>query len=351
MRNRKSHKRRRRPRTPSFKTVNGAGPPASGFVAQPERWHAGDGETVASFVPPSRVPTAGDARPVLEIEGLEQRLYDPQRDEEFVVYARERIRVPAGSVVAILGPSGCGKTTLLTVLGLLRRPTRPETLARFLIWIDDGGPELREHDVKEAWLRGRSAHVESLRRSAIGFALQSGELLPALNVRENIAAPLRLNGVTGPACWNRVGELLNAFGLLRSGSPSVNGSKLPYSRINKLSGGEYQRVALARAIAHRPTLVFVDEPTAALNRELARGALDQLRTMQLQGKPHGATMMITHDEQLADEFATLVIRMAPMRGRPAGEVVEILERQRPDPTRVRHDHAPCGAVSNSEAIP
>jgi ABC-type lipoprotein export system ATPase subunit len=236
------------------------------------------------------------------------------------------------------------------VLGLLRRPSHPRTLGRFAIWVDDGRGNLREHDLKQSWLRGRTAHVERLRRSAIGFALQSGELLPALNVRENIAAPLRLNGVTGRACWTRVGELLDAFGLVRGDASSKSRSKIPYSRVNKLSGGEYQRVALARAIAHQPTLVFVDEPTAALNRELARGALEQLRTLQLRANAHGATVMITHDEQLADEFATLVIRMAPMRGRPGGEVVEIVERAR---TETIAD-VPSGAeatVIHGEAVP
>ena len=103
-------------------------------------------------------------------------------------------------------------------------------------------------------------------------------------------------------------------------------TRVAASRINKLSGGEYQRVALARAIAHRPTLVFVDEPTAALNRELARGALEQLRKLQREDGQHGAVVMITHDEDLADEFADMIIRMAPCKDRPAGEVVEIIHK-------------------------
>ncbi len=265
---------------------------------------------------------------VLEIDHLEQRLFDPQRGEEFIVYARQPIVIKAGSVVAILGPSGCGKTTLLTVLGLLRRPSNLESLGRFIMRVRGSDMGIKEYDLRSLWTERRHSQIEYLRRSAVGFALQTGELLPALTVRENIAAPLRMNGVSGRLCWQRVDELLNAFGLSKTTESSSKGSKIAHSRINKLSGGEYQRVALARAISHRPTLVFVDEPTASLNRELARGALEQLRGMQSRDHGCGATIMITHDEQLADDFATLVIRMEPLKGRPAGEVVEIIERPR-----------------------
>jgi putative ABC transport system ATP-binding protein len=349
--NRKNRRKRQpRPDTgrPRGRKSPGASPP--GAVTEVKTTPRLDGQSVPTpLLRPAAAPPRID-RPVLEIEGLEQRLYDPQRGEEFVVHASDRIIIPAGGVVAILGPSGCGKTTLLTVLGLLRRPSYPAALKRFAMWVDDGHGKVQEHDLKQTWFEGKIAHVERLRRSAIGFALQSGELLPALNVRENIAAPLQLNGITGWDCWSRVDDLLEAFGLHRGGGPAANGSKLSYSRVNKLSGGEYQRVALARAIAHRPTLVFVDEPTAALNRELARGALEQLRTMQLRAKSHGATVMITHDEQLADEFATMIIRMAPMRGRPAGEVVEVIRRDRAESVPVLEYRA-RPAVNNGEVVP
>ena len=95
--------------------------------------------------------------------------------------------------------------------------------------------------------------------------------------------------------------------------------------MNKLSGGEYQRVVLARAVAHRPAIVFVDEPTSALNRELARTALRLLKEARGERGGRNATVMITHDEVLAMEFADLIVRMAPLKGRTAGEVVEIVE--------------------------
>ena len=261
---------------------------------------------------------------VLEIDGLEQRLFDAERGEEFTVCVNQPLRIVSRTLVALLGPSGCGKTTLLTVLGLLRSPSHPQPLRRFVMRTPrlDGGWD--EHDLRSIWLCGARRKIERLRREQIGFALQSGELLPALTVRENIATPLRLNGVTGAVCQARVDELLKSFGLDGQSPPNGAGRRLDHSRINKLSGGEYQRVALARAIVHRPTLLYVDEPTSALNRELAWGALQQVRALQCGPTSRGAAVMITHDEQLAAAFADTIVRMAPIPGRPAGEVVEIV---------------------------
>lgn len=265
---------------------------------------------------------------LLELEGLEQRLFDAASGETFTVRVDMPLRIACRSSVALLGPSGCGKTTLLTVLGLLRSPTSVERIQRFLMRTPLGDGNWIEHDLRDVWQRRRRRHIERLRREHLGFALQSGELLPALTVRENIAAPLRLNSVSGNACRQRVNELLQSFGLEDSESFSNNGSKngprrLGDQRVNRLSGGEYQRVALARAVAHRPTLLFVDEPTSALNRELAHDALQQLRSLQCGPQSHGALVMITHDENLATTFCDVIIRMAPRRGEPVGDVVEI----------------------------
>lgn len=259
--------------------------------------------------------------PVLEFENLIQTLTDPERGEQFTVRVKQKIRIESGDFVALVGPSGCGKTTLLTILGLLRSPSHPKELGHFQLTSCGQSGAWTTHDLKAIWTKRQLSKIEELRRSSVGFALQTGELLPSLTVRENISAPLRLNGMYGKACWDRVNELLSAFGLAqdRQGQPS----RQAWSRVNKLSGGEYQRVALARAIAHKPSLVFVDEPTSALNRELAWGALEQFRLLQTQPNHHGATIMITHDEELAKSFSTQIIRMAPVKGKSEGEVVEI----------------------------
>ena len=261
---------------------------------------------------------------VLELDGLEQRLFDAERGEEFTVRVGQPLRIASRSLVALLGPSGCGKTTLLTVLGLLRSPSHPRTLRRFAMRTPRPGGGWDEHDLQSLWLSGAHRSIERLRRERIGFALQSGELLPALTVRENIATPLMLNGVTSAVCRARVDELLQSFGLNGQARLNGGGRRLDQSRINKLSGGEYQRVALARAIVHRPTLLYIDEPTSALNRELAWGALQQVRLLQCSATSCGAAVMITHDEQLAAAFADTIVRMAPVPGEAAGEVAEII---------------------------
>jgi len=279
------------------------------------------------------------ARPILAVEKLQQRLRDAKTGEQFTVTLDERLEIQPGTFAAILGPSGCGKTTLLSVLGLLRRPSDPQSVGCFEISGQDAKGKVITHDLKELWQHNRQHRIERLRRQYIGFALQSGELLSSLTVRENIAVPLQLNCLGRTEVRDRVDELLAAFGLNASGHLSesalystsddkgsdvpVDGSRLSNARVNKLSGGEYQRVVLARAIAHRPRIVFVDEPTSSLNRELARVSLNQLKRSQTEGDAPGAVVMITHDEHLASEFADMIIRMAPEPGRAAGRVVEI----------------------------
>lgn len=263
---------------------------------------------------------------VLELDGLIQRLHDPQSGAEFIVEIDRLLEVRRGDFVAILGPSGCGKTTLLTVLGLLRKPSQPREIGKFRIRAA-GAASARSSsflDLKAAWCRNQHGLIERVRRSHIGFALQSGELLPSLTVAENIAAPMQLNGMRGKERQRRVVDLVDAFGLRRR--TGVDHYDLSKKRVNKLSGGEYQRVSLARAIAHKPSIVFVDEPTAALNREMARGALEQFRQLEASGAGGSATIMITHDEELAAEFANVLVRMAPVAGRPAGRIIDIIRR-------------------------
>lgn len=269
-------------------------------------------------------------RLIMEIAGLEHRLEDATTGETFTVKVDRPVEIEEKSFVSLLGPSGCGKTTLLTILGLLRCPTSPPDLDRFLLRVPVGETdEWTEHDLKQIWTNRRRRRVETLRRQALGFALQNGELLSSLTVRENISVPLRLNGLSRLQADERADELLQSFQLTSTALQDGDGDgrTLAEQRINRLSGGEYQRVSLARAMAHRPTLIFVDEPTSALNRELAFGALKQLRHLQCSSSSRGAAMMITHDEELARVFSDKIIRMAPRSDAPVGEVVEIETNQ------------------------
>ena len=264
---------------------------------------------------------------VLRIDGLRHVLSDPGRTDQFEVTLDQPLEINQGDFVAILGPSGCGKTTLLTILGLLRQP---DHVTEFLIYHRSAEGHMIPHDVAQLWEASAQTQIEALRRECIGFALQSGELISSLTVRENIAMPLRLNGFTSKEANQRVDHLIDAFDLEAeaessgdSDDNSSTGFSLSDSRVNKLSGGQYQRVVLARAIAHKPRIAFVDEPTSALNRKLAEKSLDQLQKSLATGEMPGAVAMITHDERLAREFANMTVRMEPADGGSAGRVVEI----------------------------
>lgn len=256
--------------------------------------------------------SSGD--PALELVGLQHRLVRKKSNDSFRVTVDDLV-ITRGSFVALLGESGCGKTTLLTILGLLRKPSNNADLKTFAIHVPENG-KLQRYDLKELYRQNQQNKIEGLRRRHIGFALQSGELLPALTVRENISLPLRLNGDTDN---NRVDELLKTFNL----------EHRAHSMSDTLSGGEYQRVALARAIVHRPALIFVDEPTANLNAELAKTALLQLRQLQLHETTSSSIVMITHDRDLAFMFADVIIELDSYKfkdengiERPAGKVIK-----------------------------
>lgn len=290
-------------------------------------------------------------QPILRLERLTHRLTDKEKDEHYTVYVERPIEFVSGDFIGLLGPSGCGKTTLLTILGLLRSPSHPESIEKFELFVPGSGPvdNFERVDLGLAWKQRKLNLIETLRCQHFGFALQSGELISSLTVRENIAMPLRLNGHSTQRASARVEELIGQFRLNRvrddeknaricNGTESnkedqvtdepvgshLDRNALANSRINRLSGGEYQRVALARAIAHKPSVVFVDEPTSALNRELAYGALSVMRDLQQNRERAGITFMITHDETLAEEFCNVIVRMAPRKNEPAGEVVEIV---------------------------
>jgi D-methionine transport system ATP-binding protein len=268
---------------------------------------------------------------ILRLDSLKHTLVDRDKKQCFTVNVARPLEFYAGDFIGLLGPSGCGKTTLLSILGLLRKPADLNSVARFELHIpaEASGESRARVDVRDAWARNDLRRIESLRRTQMGFALQSGELVKSLTVTENIQVPLRLNGWHRDDMRERVQDLLNQFSLTRhrdqkpgSGeTPAIN--TLAHSRINRLSGGEYQRVSLARAVAHRPSVVFVDEPTSALNRELAHSALEVLRSLQRERAMPGITFMITHDEELATRFCNVVVRMAPRRGEPEGDVIDV----------------------------
>ena len=181
-----------------------------------------------------------------------------------------------GAFLAITGPSGSGKSTLLGLLAGLDRPTR-------------GRVVLDGHDLA-ALSEDERARV---RAEAVGFVFQSFHLIPTLTARENIQVPLELRGEDGRA---RADELLERVGL------GDRGHHYPA----QLSGGEQQRVAVARAFAHRPKILFADEPTGNLDAANGQNVIALLGELN---REQGTTLvLVTHDPDLARR-AHRVIRL------------------------------------------
>ena len=182
----------------------------------------------------------------------------------------------AGGFLAVTGPSGSGKSTLLGLLAGLDRPTR-------------GRVVLDGRDLA-ALTEDERARV---RAEAVGFVFQSFHLIPTLTARENIQVPLELRGEEARA---RAEELLGRVGL------GDRGHHYPA----QLSGGEQQRVAVARAFAHRPKVLFADEPTGNLDAANGRNVVSLLGELN---RELGTTLvLVTHEPDLAAR-AGRVIRL------------------------------------------
>jgi putative ABC transport system ATP-binding protein len=176
----------------------------------------------------------------------------------------------AGEYVAIMGESGIGKSTLLNLMAGLDRP--------------DSGQVLFE-GVDLCLLSDDALTV--LRRRQMGFVFQAYHVLPYLTVAQNVALPLELNGAQKDPMKDRVAALLRSVRL------EDRGKSFP----RELSGGEMQRVAIARALAHRPRLVFADEPTGNLDPESAKDVLALLRDCVKTERAAG--ILVTHSSAAA----------------------------------------------------
>ena len=189
------------------------------------------------------------------------------------------IHVREGEFVAVTGPSGSGKTTFLNIAGLLEDFTGGE------YWLD--GVDTR----------GLNDNARSkLRNEKIGFIFQGFNLIPDLNLFDNVDVPLRYRGFPAAERKRRIEQTLTQVGLA---------SRMRHYPA-QLSGGEQQRVAIARATAPRPALVFADEPTGNLDAKTGHDIIELLFARRAET---GATLVIiTHDEELAahcDRVVTL----------------------------------------------
>lgn len=187
------------------------------------------------------------------------------------------LSVQKGEFLAVVGTSGSGKSTLLHMLGGLDTPT-------------SGKVVVDNQDISKM----TKDELTIFRRRKIGFVFQNYNLLPLMNVYENIILPIKLDGISPDRGY--VEQILTMLGL----------KEKKYAMPNQLSGGQQQRVALARALASKPAIILADEPTGNLD---SRTSQDVLELMKTTGQRFGQTIvMITHNEEIA-QMAGRIIRL------------------------------------------
>jgi len=185
--------------------------------------------------------------------------------------------VESGEFVSVVGSSGSGKSTLLHLLGGLDRPTA-------------GTVEINGKQIYSM----KDDELTIFRRRNIGFVFQSYNLVPVLNVTENILLPIQLDGNKPDMAY--IDRVIETLGL----------SEKRISMPNQLSGGQQQRVAIARAIASKPAIVLADEPTGNLD---SKSGMDVMGLLKVSGDKFGQTIvLITHNPEIA-QMANRTVRI------------------------------------------
>lgn len=212
-----------------------------------------------------------EATIILNAEGVEKRFV--QGDASIEVLHGVDLSLAAGERVAIVGRSGSGKSSLLHVLAGLDD-------------VNQGRISVAGEPMATADNDARTA----LRRKHMGFVYQQHHLLPEFSALENVALPLRLNGLSQPIAEQQSRELLDRIGL---------GARLQHLP-GQLSGGERQRVAVARALIHQPKLVMADEPTGNLDTTSAAELMALM--VELSESSGVAFLVVTHDPSMLHQF-------------------------------------------------
>ena len=214
------------------------------------------------------------SEPLIELKDI-YKIYR-MGDEEVRANDGITLNIYKGEFVAIVGKSGSGKSTLMNIIGALDVPT-------------DGSYYLGGEDVSDM----TDDQLAAIRNRMIGFIFQQYNLLPKLNLLENVELPLLYAGVGKEERRDRAMASLERVGL------KEKWRNMP----NQLSGGQQQRVSIARALAGDPSLILADEPTGALDSRTSREVLDFLKQLNAEGN---TIVMITHDNSIAVEAKRVV---------------------------------------------
>ncbi len=188
------------------------------------------------------------------------------------------IEIDQGEFIAVMGPSGSGKSSLMNIIGLLDRPSH-------------GSYSLSGRDVA----RLNSNRRAKIRRDRIGFVFQSYNLLPKLNVVENVALPLAYKGVSPVRRLKRASHMLDQIGM----------KDREYFMPKQLSGGQIQRAAIARALINDPNIIIADEPTGNLDSNASLVVMELLSEVHQSGN---TILMVTHNPELT-RYASRVLYM------------------------------------------
>ncbi len=201
------------------------------------------------------------------------------------------MEVPRGEFLAITGPSGCGKSTLLNLLGGLDVPTAGQVIIE--------GIDLADMD---------DDRLTHFRRERVGIIFQFFNLIPILDVRENVALPFLIRGMPAKEASERATELLQMVGLLDRQSHHAQ----------DISGGEMQRAAIARALINDPDIILADEPTGNLDSRSGKKILEVLSRLKTDLKK--TVILATHSSDAA-QFADrrLMMRDGRLHGEAEGE--------------------------------
>ncbi len=214
--------------------------------------------------------------PLIELKNI-YKIYQ-MGDEQVRANDGISLSINRGEFVAIVGKSGSGKSTLMNIIGALDVPTEGEY---FL-----GGEDVSDMSDDQ---------LADIRNRMIGFIFQQYNLLPKLNLLENVELPLLYAGMGSEERREKALCSLEKVGL------KEKWKNMP----NQLSGGQQQRVSIARALAGDPSLILADEPTGALDSKTSREVLDFLKALNKEGN---TIVMITHDNSIAVE-ANRVVRI------------------------------------------
>lgn len=222
------------------------------------------------------MPKQPKTPPVIELRALTKRF--GVGDAEQTVLNAIDLTIEKGEFIAIMGPSGCGKTTLLNVLGLLDRANDGEYLL-------DGVSVERFSGTRHARIRSKQ----------IGIVFQNFNLVPRMNVIENVALPLTYKGLPKLRRLKAASEILKTFHL----------GEREYYMPWQLSGGQSQRVAIARALVNKPSIILADEPTGNLDSRSSHVIMEELSDIHKRGN---TIVMVTHNPDLTT-YASRVIHM------------------------------------------